>query len=195
MRKIYCSFILVLLSFIIGACSVTGGLGTEKMEGTERTDSTQIPEVMATSDSSNDSIINAYLTVIKDIYNRDEGLNGSIKTIAFDLEGANNLSKADKQILLETLSKNYPYEIIESTFEQLVEDGYVDQDKLIFKEGILISVTKVNEIEDGFSYSVMKWRSGKGATGFDDGTIIYKNNAWRIEPGSFWVSWYHEGVS
>lgn len=136
------------------------------------------------------NIIDAYLAMIDDIYQEDTGLNGDIKMIAFDTSGWIELEPYEKQMLFDLLKEKYGYEIKEGTFDELRAQGFIDQDILSFKEGILITIAdmRCNEAKDEITYSIRKWRGGDGAIGSDKTTAKWNGTEWKITKEGMWIS-------
>lgn len=134
--------------------------------------------------------VEAYLKIIDDIYQEDSGLNEDISIIAIDTTDLKNLSDWEKQILLIQIEKKYGKEVVEGTYDELVEKGFIDQKKnRYFPEGILISITNpsFSENKEELTYEIMKWRSGTGAIGYT-GTAHYDSGKWMIEKENMWMS-------
>lgn len=136
------------------------------------------------------NIIDAYLAMIDDIYKEDSGLNGDIKMIAFDTTGWIELEPYEKQMLFDLLKEKYGYEIKEGTFDELRAQGFIDQDILSFKEGILITIAdmRCNKTKDELTYSIRKWRGGDGAIGSDKTTAKWDGTQWKITKEGMWIS-------
>lgn len=131
-------------------------------------------------------ILGAYTEVIDKLYNEDMALNSDIKYIAIDTSLINNLSDEQKSSLLKDLGK-YGYTALDMTFEELEEEGYIED--LYFKEGILFKIEDEPMSGNSITMDVSKWRSGLGAIGYDDLKVEYKNGKWEItKTGSAWIS-------
>lgn len=134
-------------------------------------------------------VIDGYLQIIDDIYNKDMALNDGITMLAVDTSQWKHLSSAEKDILLKILGDQYDLEIIEGTRDELNEMGLIDEEKLYFKEGILIEIKNLDykEATNSLSATISKWRSGKGAIGWDV-KASYKDEAWEISRDGMWIS-------
>lgn len=130
--------------------------------------------------------VGAYSTVIDKLYNESVALNHDIKFIAIDTSLINNLSEEQKSDLLKDVEK-YGYEVLDMTFEELEEQGYIED--LYFKEGILFKLKDKPISRNSILMNVSKWRSGLGAIGYNDLKVEYKNGNWKIKmTGSAWIS-------
>lgn len=128
----------------------------------------------------------AYTTVIDKLYNEDTALNSDIKYIAVDTSLIKNLSDEQRSILLKKV-EDYGYIVLDMTFEELEEQGYIDD--LYFKEGILFKLEDVSKSKNSIIMDVSKWRSGLGAIGYDDLVVKYQNGKWEVKKtGSAWIS-------
>ena len=113
-------------------------------------------------------------------------LNHDIKYIAIDTSLINNLSEDQKSALLKDVEK-YGYIVLDMTFEELEEQGYIDD--LYFKEGILFKIEDRPMSGNSILMDVSKWRSGLGAIGYDDLKVQFKSGNWKITKiGSAWIS-------
>jgi len=134
-------------------------------------------------------LIDAYMTVINDIYTEDNGLNGGISVIAIDTSEITNLTAKEKEILLLKMKEEFKIEIMEATFDELVEEGLIDEENLYFPKGILLQIKTPNYDEETktLTCEMEKWRSGLGAIGYD-GTIQFDGTEWKITKDKMWIS-------
>ena len=137
-----------------------------------------------------DNLLDGYLALIDDIYQVDEGLNSEIDTIAFDTSEWIELTKTLKELIFQKVKETYGYEVIEGTFEELKEQGLIDEDNLYFPKGILIKITKMEYDKDKeeITCSIEKWRSGLGAIGAEEVTATLKDGKWSITKEGNWIS-------
>jgi hypothetical protein len=141
--------------------------------------------------SAENMLVNAYMAVIDDIlYIEDPGLNHDIKIIALDTTQMNNLLEEEKAALLAQISEKYGLTVLDSTYDELMAQGLIDEENLYFTEGILVTIEHpvYDEATQCLSYGISKWRSGLGAYGSDDATAQYKNGIWQIEKKNSWIS-------
>lgn len=135
-------------------------------------------------------IIDGYLAIIDDIYQEDEGLNHDIELLTLDTTDWVELTDMEKEIIFSSLEEAYGLEVLEGTFNELVEQGIIDREKGYFEKGvhIIISKMKYDSKAKKFNYSIEKWRSGTGAVGTNDATAKYKGGEWIIEKGMIWMA-------
>ncbi len=135
-------------------------------------------------------LMDGYQALIEDIYSEDEGLNSNIEMVVIDTATLEELSGLEKEKLLGNLKDTFGLEVREGTYDQLVEEGLIDDKVLYFEKGILIKITepshndKITEITCGIS----KWKGGLGAVGSDQVTASLKKNGWIIEKKGVWIS-------
>lgn len=134
-------------------------------------------------------IIDGFFALIDDVYQADSGLNGGISMIAFDTSEWTVLSETETAIILATVGKEYGFEVVEGTFDELAEQKLIDKKNLYFENGILIEVgnIEINKDKDKISCTINKWRSGLGAIGWD-ATAKFKKGTWEITRKNMWIS-------
>ncbi len=135
-----------------------------------------------------DDLVGFYQTVLKDLWNVDKGLNSDISILAFDLSKVTNLDDAEKSALAYVMGGSYGLQGIKGTFDELNEQGYIDKDKLYFKNGILFKVEVSDVTDDGFTFKAEKWRSGDGAYYFLDCKAVRNDSGWSYTIGSQAIS-------
>lgn len=142
-----------------------------------------------------------YLDILDKLYKKDPGLNpeGSMEvsiTYGLDLTEVHNLSEEEKAVLayLFTCShdtdweKAQPAGSVLGTYQELVDEGYIDGEKLSFGNGLLFTI-KDEPAENGkFSFSAEKWRGGDGAVFYTDCKAEKKDGKWTYELGGFAIS-------
>lgn len=135
-----------------------------------------------------DDLAGFYMSVIDDLYKTDPGLNGGIERIAFDFSGVSNLTETEKTALVYRLGSFYAIEAIRGTHDELVEQGYIDNENLSFETGILFIIELSNVESDRFNFNIRKWRSGDGAYYFQNCTAKKTNGSWKYTVGSHMIS-------
>lgn len=134
-------------------------------------------------------IIDGFFSIIDDIYQEDSALNHNITMIAFDTGKLDILSKTELDTILAMVGKEYELEVIRGTFDELAEQGLIDKEKLYFEDGVLIEIknVEINEDKNKITCSISKWRSGKGAIGWD-ANAIFDDGDWIISRDKAWIS-------
>lgn len=135
-----------------------------------------------------EELVDFYVQIVKDLYDIDKGLNADIVCTAFDLENVTNLSQEEKVKLIDVLENYFNIETFLSTFDLLVENGYIDDKILCFKDGLLITIEVVSKEADSFLFNITKWRSGDGAYGCYDCLAEKIDGVWSYTVGGAWIS-------
>lgn len=140
--------------------------------------------------TENKELIEAYKAIIDDIYQEDNGLNSDISIIALDLKDIKDLSEEELGTLVEMVKESYDIDVMKATYEELIEQGLVDEDKLYFETGILIRIIEPKYDKDKklLTYGIEKWRSGLGAIGSNEASAQYENGKWKITKENMWIS-------
>lgn len=136
-----------------------------------------------------DYVVDGFFALIDDIYNEDIGLNHDISMIAIDTRNLDMLSETEIEIILSMVKKEYNFEVIQGSFDELAEQGLIDKENLYFKDGILLEFNEVKISKDGkkITCSIKKWRSGKGAIGWDT-KAKFDGDKWNITREKEWIS-------
>jgi len=130
--------------------------------------------------------VEAYTTVIDKLYKEDSGLNGDIKYLAIDTSLMVNLNDKTKVKLLKHLEK-YGFTVLDMSFEDLQKTGYIKN--LQFEEGILFQIEDEPMENNRIKMKASKWRSGKGAIGYNHLILNYKDGKWEISGlNEMWIS-------
>ena len=116
-----------------------------------------------------------YLQVLEDLWEVDSGLNGDLTYIGVDLSRT-SLSESEQAAVAWAFAGKHGGELLTGTWEELAEQGYIDQENLYWEDGILFSITE-KEMEGVYSltpvtFDAQKWRSGLGAYFFCDCTSV-----------------------
>ncbi len=95
-----------------------------------------------------------------------------------------------KSIIFEKVKNTYGYEVIEGTYDELVEQGLIEKDQLYFPKGILIKISNMQYLakKHKITCAISKWRSGLGAIGSDAVTAQLNNGEWKVTRESTWIS-------
>ncbi|MGI5970432.1 MAG: hypothetical protein ACOX7P_01735 [Oscillospiraceae bacterium] len=135
-----------------------------------------------------DDLAGFYLDVLEDLWNRDEGLNGGISVLAFDLSRLSNLTDGEKSALVYMMSSAHGLSGVTGTFDELCEQGYIDREKLYFETGLLFEFDLSDVTGDSFTFTVTKWRSGLGAYMFHDCRAVRSGEGWDYTIGAELIS-------
>ena len=135
-------------------------------------------------------MVDAYLAAIDAIWKEDDGLNNGITILAVDTSNLSDFGPAEKYCFLTALEKKYQLQIIEGTFDELREQGYIEKDYLNFPDGIFLSFQEpsYNKEAKRLTYGISKWRSGLGAIGTDRAVAEYDSSKWNVTHANLWIS-------
>ena len=138
-------------------------------------------------------ITGMYLEAIKEIYQIDPGLNSGVKIMALDLSMSVNISEAEKSALAYQWdswlrSQSQDMDVYQKTYDELVEEGMIDGEKLYFPEGMLITIEDKEIKGDSFEFSISKWCSGLGADGLENCKAVFENGIGTYTKGTAWIS-------
>lgn len=99
-----------------------------------------------------------YLQVLEDLWEVDSGLNQDITLLGVDLSGLTDLSDSEKAAVTWVFGNAHGLPTVTGTWQELVDQGYINGEELYWEEGCLFSITGSAE-----SFEAEKWRSGLGA--------------------------------
>ena len=122
-----------------------------------------------------DNLCSLYLDVLEALWQVDSGLNSNIDIIGVDLSQT-RLLPAEQSALAWRFGELHGMEIVQGTWQELEEQGYIDGETLYWENGCMFSVTE-KDMEGEYSLNVVKfdaekWRSGLGAYIFIDCTSV-----------------------
>lgn len=123
-----------------------------------------------------------YLQVLEDLWEVDSGLNTGLEELAVDFSELTDLSESEKDALGWIFGTTHGLMPIKGTWEELVEQGYIDREELIWNgNGCLFTLS--GSADDTFQAE--KWASGLGAYFFSDCTAkMGKDGRWTYTVGS-----------
>lgn len=127
-------------------------------------------------DYGTDNLCELYMDVLEDLWEVDSGLNSDIDIIGVDLSET-GLNHAERTALSIAFGRRHGLETIQGTYQELCEQGYIDQENKYWENGCLFSITERPVEEGAYSLNVkkfdaQKWRSGLGAYFFFDCTSV-----------------------
>ncbi|BCJ94083.1 hypothetical protein acsn021_16520 [Anaerocolumna cellulosilytica] len=133
--------------------------------------------------------LSGLLAVIDAIYQEDAGLNSNINQIVLDLTDLTNLSEKEKEFLLTAVGYYYEVETRTGTYEELVEEGVLEE-STYFEDGIIIKLNKTEFDEEKkiLTCGISKWRSPLGAVGSNSVTAVYNGKGWKVTKENMWIS-------
>lgn len=122
-----------------------------------------------------DDLCVLYLQVLEDLWETDSGLNDGISMIGMDLS-ATSLTVSEQQAVGWLFAQRHGVELVEGTWQELCDQGYIDGENLWWEDGCHFSITE-SPLEGTYSlqplaFDAQKWRSGLGAYYFCDCTSV-----------------------
>ncbi len=137
------------------------------------------------TETQRDDRCGLYLQVLEDLWDQNEGLRSGTEQIGLDLSGLTDLSESEKSALIWAFGSAHGSFPVSGTWEELVEEGYIDGEALYWEDGVFFSLT--GSAEDTFDAQI--WRSGLGAYFYSDCTAqLQEDGSWSYEVGAEAIS-------
>ena len=114
-----------------------------------------------------DDTAQLYLEVFADMAEDDAALAHDVDRIGLDLTGT-ALSPAEQSAAAWILEGETGKTVLEGTWEELVDQGYIDGENLVWEDGYFLSATEKERTETELTFSTQLWRSGLGAMFYAD---------------------------
>ncbi|WP_369282065.1 lipoprotein [Oscillibacter sp. GMB15532] len=126
-----------------------------------------------------------WLKVLDDLWSTDPGLNGmegggTVPYVGVDLSAApGDLTETEKAAVVWQFGRLHGAQALTGTFDELAEQGYIDREKLFWKDGVLFSITADEQGETAdaslptLTFDAQKWRGGDGAYFFSDCVCVW----------------------
>lgn len=148
----------------------------------------QIYQITVPKDCMN-TLCLQYLNALEDLWEEDPALNDEIVNIGIDLSQT-SLSTTEKWAVAWAFAGEHDMMPIEGTYEELVDQGYIDGENLYWEDGCLFTICETGTEKDQITFDAKKWRSGLGAIFFVDcKTIRSADGIWTdYEPGGYAIS-------
>ena len=170
-------------ALLLAACAKTP---PESESSSSISSAAVLGESLVSSTSQTTDTEKAYYLLFEKLWQEDDGLNDGIQYISLDLTKAKLEDTAPLVKLVKDFCNKNGYELLSLTFEQLKEQGYIED--LYFDKGVLFSFEDQELNETVLKTDGKKWRSGLGAIGATY-TVEKKSDGWAItgEEGA-WIS-------
>lgn len=137
-------------------------------------------EAIQVQPTGQDDLCALYLQVLSDLWEVDDALNSDITQLGLDLSQT-RLSPAQQGAVALALGQQRGLPVVEGTWEELADQGYIDREELYWKDGLFFSITEGDAAgsadEEEVTFTAQKWRSGLGAYLFTDCTAQRSPNA------------------
>ncbi|MBQ2926203.1 MAG: hypothetical protein IJE03_05190 [Ruminiclostridium sp.] len=125
-----------------------------------------IQEIWVWADGFDDTAM-LYLEVFEDMVEEDAALAHDADMIGLDLSET-ALSPAEQAAAALLLEGETGLTVLEGTWEELVDQGYIDGENLYWEDGYFLSATETQRTDTGLTFSAQLWRSGLGALFYSD---------------------------
>lgn len=132
--------------------------------GIQETFPAQLGQVKAVADPTGfDDLCVLYRQVLEDLWGEDTALNEGIAQIGVDLSQS-GLSQPEQSALAWAFAGDLGLPVIEGTWQELVDQGYIDGENLFWEDGAFFSIRGETDAgEQSIVFTGEKWRSGTGA--------------------------------
>lgn len=129
-----------------------------------------------------------YSVALDEIMAQDPALSKDMQYIAIDMSNFEDVDERDKEEIISYFKEKYNVEVMDTNFEQLVEDGLFNEETMSL-EGVLLKLEKVDfKFNNVIFFEGSKYRSGLGAVGVEV-KVHYKDKKWQAkEVKMTWVS-------
>ncbi len=127
-----------------------------------------------------------YLQVLDDLWQKDPGLNSDIALAGLDLsEAPGGLLDSEKAALAHRFGELHGVEVVQGTFEELVQEGYLTQVKDVpdlyqWEDGCLFTLSLNHDHDDEIYFGLpvlffdaQKWRSPLGGYYLSDCSVVW----------------------
>lgn len=137
------------------------------------------------ANGSYNDLCGLWLRVLDDLWSTDPGLNGmegggTVPYVGVDLSAApGDLAETEKAAVAWQFGRLHGAQALVGTFDELAEQGYIDREKLFWKDGVLFSITVDSQSETAtyslptLTFDAQKWRGGDGAYFFSDCVCVW----------------------
>lgn len=135
-----------------------------------------------------------YLQVLEDLWREDDALNDGIEYVSVDLSDAPGaLTDGEKAAIAWIFAGAHGKQGLQLRLDELKAQGYVDESRLYWENGVLFSIKKAENGADSakkISFDAEKWRSGLGAILYTGCTAARGDGlSWKpYKPGEFAVA-------
>ena len=154
----------------------------------------EVTAVRILEDGFND-LCRLYRDVLNDLWDVDPGLNDGITELGVDLSET-SLPESERSAVAYAFGMDHGLMPVEGTYQELVDQGYIDGEELFWENGCLFSIKETQDEEpvvfslpdfgpgdempdyNGVRFDAEKWRSGTGAYFFSDCTAVSTGGHW-----------------
>ena len=155
-----------------------------------------VTAVRILEDGFND-LCRLYREVLNDLWETDPALNEDITELGVDLSKT-SLEASEQSAVAYAFGMDHGLMPVEGTYQELVDQGYIDGENLLWEDGCLFSIKETqdqdpvafslpcvgpgDEIPDynGVRFDAEKWRGGTGAYSFTNCTAASVDGHWSV---------------
>lgn len=117
-----------------------------------------------------DDLCLLYQEVLDDLLEEDEALAHGITQLGLDLSKT-RLPPAEQSAVALALEWEEDLPVVEGTWQELADQGYIDDENLYWENGLFLSIEEQEGTEENaVTFDAQSWRSGTGAYFFCDCT-------------------------
>lgn len=156
----------------------------------------EVTAVRILEDGFND-LCRLYREVLNDLWEADPALNADITELGVDLSET-TLPASEQSAVAYAFGMDHGLMPVEGTYQELVDQGYIDGENLLWEDGCLFSIEETqdqdpvvfslpaigpgDEIPDynGVRFDAEKWRGGTGAYSFTNCTAASVDGHWSV---------------
>ena len=154
----------------------------------------EVAAVRILEDGFND-LCRLYLDVLNGLWEVDPALNEDITELGVDLSET-SLPESERSAVAYAFGADHGLMPVEGAYQELVDQGYIDGENLIWEDGCLFSVKETQDEDpvvfslpafgpgdempdyNGVRFDAEKWRGGTGAYFFSDCTAVSTDGRW-----------------
>lgn len=156
----------------------------------------EVAAVRILEDGFND-LCRLYREVLNDLWETDPALNEDITELGVDLSKT-SLEASEQSAVAYVFGMDHGLMPVEGTYQELVDQGYINGENLIWEDGCLFSIKETQDQEpvvfslpaigpgdeipdyNGVRFDAEKWRGGTGAYSFTNCTAASLDGHWSV---------------
>lgn len=183
------ALITTLVMLTLAACSnsalsssdATPSSQSETIPPPSQSESTPKPSNQNTQESEYTSI---YIQVFESYFDIDPALHEEMEYLAIDMDSLTNTTDDDKKVIAAHFADKLNIEIIDMSFDELNEQGFVGEMNQI--DGLLLYINNLDVTKNTITVEGTKFKSGLGAN-FIKSILKKDGNKWVLESSDVWA--------
>jgi len=176
MKKIFCLILLITTVFAFGFIAFTQN----------EQDTAENVVAVELSEEDVQYIAEGCFEAFKKTMDTDKALNHDIKYVSVDFSNLKIIEAGAVIPLLEQYCKDKGYQLLQYSYDELIEKGYGDGWSLT--SAVLLSSSDAVLKDGKLSMSMSKYRSALGAIGMQYTLHKNENGEWVFQGGRTWIS-------